>query len=407
MSTATTSIDKEARKLSKVKIDIMREPRFVLWQNFMMLGKTSIEDDVPTAATNGRDEFYGREFVKRLSHQELAFVVLHEALHKAYRHLTVWRKLYKENKTLANMACDYVINLELKDMDPRELLIAMPKDEAGKPMALIDEAYRGMNTKQVYELLKQKHGKDYGKTKIISIGEGGFDVHDWDGAEDLTDEEKEALQKEVDAAIRQGQIAHEKLNGQGAGGLPRELKDLITPQVDWREQLREFVKSICSGRDNSSWRKPNRRFIGNDIYMPTLVSERVGRIALGIDMSGSIDEELKAFFSEIVVIGEEVQPESIDILYWDGEVGGHEVYEGDYSSILNTTKPVGGGGTAPSCVSKYIKDKELVYELVIMFTDGHVGNDWGGDWQSPVLWVVVNNEGASSSTGKTIHLKGD
>jgi predicted metal-dependent peptidase len=124
-------------------------------------------------------------------------------------------------------------------------------------------------------------------------------------------------------------------------------------------------------------------------------------------MSGSIGEELKAFFSEIVVIGDEVQPESIDILYWDGEVGGHEVYEGDYSSILNTTKPVGGGGTAPSCVSKYIKDKELEYELVIMFTDGYVGNDWGGNWQSPVLWVVVNNESASSSTGKTIHLKGD
>mgnify|MGYP003343442213 CR=1 FL=1 len=60
--------DKEERRLSKIKIGIMRNPKFALWSGLMTVGKTSITDSVfvPTACTNGRDEFYGREFVKKL-----------------------------------------------------------------------------------------------------------------------------------------------------------------------------------------------------------------------------------------------------------------------------------------------------------------------------------------------------
>ena len=96
--------DKEERKLKKVKIGLMRNPKFALWSGIMMVGKTLLDDDVPTAATDGRDEFYGREFVKSLPEKQLAFVVLHENLHKALRHLTTWRKLYDEDPRLANIA---------------------------------------------------------------------------------------------------------------------------------------------------------------------------------------------------------------------------------------------------------------------------------------------------------------
>ena len=55
-------IDKEERKLKKVKINIMRDPNFALWSGIMMVGKTYIDDSVATACTNGRDERYGRKF---------------------------------------------------------------------------------------------------------------------------------------------------------------------------------------------------------------------------------------------------------------------------------------------------------------------------------------------------------
>jgi predicted metal-dependent peptidase len=393
-------IDREERKLKKVKISLMREPKFALWQGAMMIGKTSVDDDMPTACTNGRDEIYGRQFVKDLSEKELAFVVLHECMHKVYRHMTTWKKLWDEEPALTNMACDYVINLQLLDMDREGRFMVMPVKN-GKRIGLVDEKYRGMHTKQVFDLLKQE-GAEGG-------GGGGLDEHDWSGAEALSDEDKKELAKEIDQAIRQGALTNLKINGQGAGGLSRELGEMLEPKVNWREQLREYVKSICAGKDASSWRRVNRRYIGQDIYMPTLISERVGHIVIGIDTSGSIGgKELNEFLSEVKGVADEVSPEKVDLLYWDSEVAGHETYDAaSVSNIVNSTKPRGGGGTSPSCVSKYIKDKGIKPECVIMLTDGYVGSDWGTDWEVPVLWVVVGGNTAVAPNGKTIHIKGD
>lgn len=387
------------RKLKKVKISIMRNPQFALWQGVLMIGKTKVADDVPTAQTNGRDEIYGRAFVESLTESELAFVVLHEALHKALRHFSTWKKLSEESHLLCNAACDYVINLMLYDMDKAENTIRMPRykdgPKKGEKLGLIDEKYRGMNTKQVFDLLKKEFDGDG----------GGLDEHDWDGFDGLTSEQKRELEREVDAAIRQGQIAAQKVAGNKAGRMFRELADLLEPKIDWREELREFVKSFCHAKDKSSWRRPNRRFLSGDVYLPTLIGEKVGHLVVGIDTSGSIGEELNEFLSEVKSIAEEVSPEKVDLLYWDCEVAAHEEYDSaTVPNIVSSTKPKGGGGTAPSCVSTYLKDKKLLPECVIMFTDGHVGADWGSNWEAPILWVIAGNKNAESPHGKTIHI---
>lgn len=404
----------EERKLQKAKITVMRNAKFALLQGVMMVGRTHVRDDVPTACTNGRDEIYGREFVKKLSDRELAFVIAHEAGHKMYRHLTTWKKLHDEDARLANCAMDYVINLMLKDLDPSESVIAMPRytEDTGHPkakkgdyMGLVDERFRGMNTKQVFDILKQEkqeNGSGEGD------GEGdGFDDHDWEGAENLTDEEKKELAREIDQAIRQGLMAHQKVAGKGAGGLDRELEDLLAPKIDWREVLREFVKATCSNKDTSSWRRVNRRFLSTGNYMPSMIGEKVGHIVVAIDTSGSIGgPELAEFLSEVKGIAEEVSPEVVDLIYWDGDVAGHEKYEGaEVSNIVSSTKPRGGGGTDPSCVSKYLRDENIKPECVIVLTDGYVPN-WGDEWTAPTMWVISGgNTSAVSDHGKTIYLE--
>ena len=395
--------DKEERRLSKTKIAIMRNPKFALWSGLMTVGKTRVVDDVPTANTNGRDENYGREFIKRLDDKELAFVVLHETLHKAYRHLFVWRKLWEENAEIANMACDYVINLQLVDMDKDQQVLAMPMHE-GKVVGLVDERFRGMHTKQVFDILKEEEPEGgYGGS---GGGEDGFDVHDWEGAKGLSDEQKEALQKEVDQAIRQGIIAHEKLVGKGGGGLNRELEDLMHPEVDWKEVLKEFVRSTCNAKDASSWRRVNRRFLGEDMYMPTLIGEKVGHLVIGVDTSGSVGgKELSEFLSEVQGIAEEVHPEKVDLIYWDGAVAGHEEYDGNtVTNIVSSTQPKGGGGTDPTCVMRYLKENAIRPEAIIMLTDGYIGN-WGDEWDAPILWTIVRNSKTYAPVGKTIHIK--
>jgi predicted metal-dependent peptidase len=394
------------RKLQKVKVDLLRNPKFAVMSGILMVGKTAIKDDIPTAATNGRDEYYGREFVDSMSAKELGFVVMHEGMHKMYRHLTTWSSLSKIDRELTNSACDYVINLQLRDLDPNETDIAMPRyksgDKKGEIMGLIDEKYRGMNAKQVFDLLREEQEESGGE------GGDGFDEHDWEGAGELSEEAKKQLEKDVDQAIRQGLMAEKKV-GNGAGNLNRALGDLLAPKVDWREVLREFVKSICAGRDVSTWRKPNRRYISSGIYMPTLVSERVGHIVVGVDTSGSIGvAEINEFLSEVKSIADDVKPEMVDLLYWDSAVAAHEKYdENDVPNIVSSTKPRGGGGTSPSCVTDYMAKENIQPECVIMLTDGYVGNDWGGEWTAPVLWAITGGNNAVSTTGKTVHIQPD
>jgi predicted metal-dependent peptidase len=256
-----------------------------------------------------------------------------------------------------------------------------------------------MNAKQVFDLLKQEHG-DGG-------GGDGFDEHDWDGAKELTEDEKKKLERDIDQAMRQGVMAHQKLVGKGTGGLSRELQDLLEPKIDWREVLREFVKSTCRAKDTSSWRRPNRRYLSTGTYMPSMIGERVGHLVVAVDTSGSIgDAELAEFLSEVKGIAEEVNPEKVDLLYWDSEVAAHEEYnDADVPNIVSSTKPAGGGGTSPSCVSAYIAEKKIEPECIIVLTDGCVGNDWGKDWNAPLLWVITGGNRVMAEIGKTIHVE--
>jgi predicted metal-dependent peptidase len=397
------------RKLKKVVIDLMRDPTFADMSGIFMLGSKSVLDGIPTAATNGRDEVYGTAFVNKLDLKELAFVVVHEAYHKMLRHLTVWVKLYEEDPQLANMACDYVINLAIVKRDPNEKIVAVPKVD-GKAIALLDKRFDNMNSKQVYDILKQEKESRKGNGPGPS-GDGGngetLDHHDWEGARELTEKEREQLVKDVDQAIRQGQITAQKLHGKGGGNLDRELSELLDPKVDWRELLRDFVTNICSGRDMSSWRKPNRRFLATDVIMPSMVSERIGCIAIGSDTSGSIGpRDHQRNLSETGAVLDLVKPETVHMIYWDGKVAGHEVYNAATSDeFVNSTKPKGGGGTDPSCMEKYLRQHGIKPECIIMFTDGYVPN-WGNDWDGvPILWAICGGNKVIAPVGKTIHVE--
>lgn len=365
----------------------------------LMLGSRTVSDDVPTACTNGRDEVYGRAFVKSLKPKELAFVIAHESMHKLYRQLVTWKKLFAENPRLANMAADYVVNLAIVNRDPHGNVVSMPMRD-GKPIGLLDTRFEGMNTKEVFDLLKQQQGQGQGQ------GQGQpLDDHDWERANSLSRAEQEQLAKDIDQAIRQGRVAAQRLHGTGAGGRDRELDALLYPKVDWREALREFITSTCSGRDFSSWRRLNRRYLSQDLALPITVSERLERIVIAVDTSGSIQKELQRFLTEVKDIMEGLRPEYVDLIYWDTQVAAHEVYtEATLDTLLQSTKPRGGGGTAPRCVSDYLFRQGIKPQCVVVFTDGYVGSDWG-QWDVPVLWCITT-ETIMAPSGKTVHVVG-
>jgi predicted metal-dependent peptidase len=162
------------QRIERCHVQLMKHKNFALFSGLFMIGKVSVDDATPTACTNGMDVIYGREFVQSLNDKQLAFLILHENMHKAYRHLVVWEKLYKRNAVLANIACDYVINLQIHDYDPNHFDTEMPTNEEGKPMGCFDEKYRGMDSQEVFLKLIEEKGEDYGKGKgktILVAGE--------------------------------------------------------------------------------------------------------------------------------------------------------------------------------------------------------------------------------------------
>jgi predicted metal-dependent peptidase len=376
------------QRVQKSHVALMNDPKYCLYSGIFMLGKTEVDDDLPTACTDGRNTYYGRKFVDKLKDSELKGLILHENLHKAFRHTTVWKHLYKQSPQLANMACDFVINLMIHDSDPQGSNVTLP--EGG----CLDEKYRGMDAGEVFRTLMQQQKQGGGSGKGDGSGEGeqaggsGFDEHDWESADEMSEDEKQTLAREVDQALRQGALLAGKLNG----NVPREITEAMEAKVNWKEVLRDFVNSICADKDNSTWRRPSRRWVDQDVYMPSAIGEAVGRIVVAIDMSGSIGQaEVGQFLGELLSICNHVQPEGIDLMYWDTEVCAHEKYDrGDYEAIMTSTKPAGGGGTSADCIPKYIAQHKLNPECVIVLTDGYISG-WG-DWKHPVFWGMTSNQ---------------
>lgn len=394
------------RRFKKVKITLMRSPKFVGLSGIMMLGKTTLDDSVPTACTNGRDEIYNPEFVWQFGEKGVGFIIIHENLHKAARHMHVYKPLNKIDPQLANAACDYWINGKIKKADPNEELVAMPHLD-GKQVGLYDAKYDGWTVNQIFKDLKQDQEENGGAASNTPNEGDGLDDHDWEGAQEMTEEQAKKLEGDIKQAIRQGQMAAKKA-GAGAGSDVLGLTELIKSKVDWKQQLREFMQSSCVDKQESSWRRPNRRFLHQDIVMPTLIGESIKEIAFCRDASGSMycEDRLKKVTSEMVGIVKALHIDKIHLIDWDGAVGFHgEFSSDDFQNSPDVKSVRGGGGTDPRCVAAYLKEKNIKPDAIVMLTDGEI-YDWG-NWDAPILWAIANRDKVTAPVGKTIHLGDD
>ena len=401
------------QRLSRAVVSIMGHDRYVALAGILMIGERTVVDDHATAYTDGRDEGYSRAFIEQLNDAELRFLILHENYHKLYRHLHIWRWMYEEDAELANMACDYVINLKLVD-DNQDGFATMT---GALTCGCYDDKYRGMDAAQVYRELRQDDERKITRRRVYVTGtdedgddedgktvrgQKSFDEHKWDEAKELSDDEQRELAKEIDEAIRQGALAAGKLGN----GMDRELKDLLEPQVNWREVLRDFVTDTCSGSDYSSYNKLNRRWVHLGVAMPSGVTERVNELVVLADMSGSIGQrEQTIMLTEVAEVCKTVHPNKLRILYWDTAVRRDEVYEMDQiEDFMKSTKPKGGGGTDIEPVARYMQEHGINPDAAIILTDGHLFGSWG-QWACPTLWCILDNKRAKPPVGKTVHIK--
>lgn len=416
--------------IKRAHVTLMRHPKTALFSGVFLLGESSVENRSFTAYTDGVNKRYSKSFIESLKDEaEVRAIVLHENLHVALKHIAFGRAMFKENAKLANVAADMVVNNMIDDIKDRIStgpLLTLPRG------AVIDPMFKNWSMRQVYDFLKKESeddddgdGDGYcdegegggGGDGDIDEGEGGggdsitingkeydlsnADEHDFESEKKLSDEEKEAIDKQIEQALREGAL----LAGRMGANVPREITEALTPKTDWREELRDFVTSSTKGNDEFTWRRLNRRGLANDVLMPSVENETIGRVVFAIDTSGSIGaEQLNQAASELADICEMCQPEEVMVIWWDTKVHGvQRIREEQYGQLRSVLKPKGGGGTRVSSVSEYINKEGITADCVIVFTDGFVENPVMWQISSPTLWLVtVDYSGFTPPTGKLV-----
>jgi predicted metal-dependent peptidase len=392
-------------RLKRNHIALMKHPETAWYSGIMMMGENEVIDSEVTAYTDGVNKRYGRKFMESIKDEaQLRGLIMHENLHVALKHIPRNKDLWKENSLLANASADYVVNDIIESMKDKAH-IKLPNG------ALYHPKFHNWSLREIYTFLK-KNAKDGGGggsgdegTGIKNSGSGGgefptqsLDEHDWESQE-MSPEQAKKLEEKIDKSLREGGI----MAGRMGAKVPRAIGDLLEPKIDWREVLRDFVASATKGKDEFTWRKFNKRMLANDMYLPSLENESIGEIVVAIDTSGSIgQEQLNEFASELASICDTCSPEVVRVLWWDTSVHGEQVFKGDYANIASMLKPEGFGGTYVSCVNKYVVEKNIKAECVLVFTDGYVENNI--EWQitAPTLWMVTENKSFEPPTGKLV-----
>jgi len=420
-------MSKQETRVKKAHIALMKHPETALYSGVMLMGTSTVVDSgCPTAYTDGVNKVYGRKFLETVMNTEptLRGLVLHENLHVALKQLPFGKDMFTENHKLANIAADFVVNSIIVNIKgtiggSSERIVELEKGGVYDPM------FDNWSMREVYNYLK-KHckgkgegGKGSGKGNdpadtgsqdgdgdgdTITINGKTYDLsnsdeHDLSNLKDITHEQAKEINDAIDRALREGGM----LAGRMGAKVPRAISDLLEPKVDWRDALRDFVASAIKGKDEFTWRKLNKRHMANDIYLPSMENETIGEVVVAIDTSGSIGSaQITEFATELVSICDLCSPDKVRILWWDTDVHGEQVFEGDYKGIAAMLKPMGGGGTHVSCVNNYINEQKINAECVIVFTDGYVESDITWNIHSPTLWMVTEHKSFEPPVGKLV-----
>jgi len=154
-----------------------------------------------------------------------------------------------------------------------------------------------------------------------------------------------------------------------------------------------------------TWRKFNRNLLANNILAPSAETETVTEAIIAIDTSGSINQEMIGKFAfQLQLICDMVRPTTVRVLWWDTEVHGEQVFDGDSPNIKDILKPLGGGGTRVSCVAEYIAKKNYKPDCIVVFTDGYVESDIQWITGVDTLWLVTENRSFVAPKGKMVRI---
>lgn len=356
------------KRLSKAKTGLILEHPFIGSVAINM--PFELDETIETAATNGKRVKFNPKFIEGLTDEELKFLVAHECLHPMLEHN------YRRNGRSPmrwNKACDYVIN-HLLDQEKIGKFI-----QGGCLDPNIYNAGNGTSD-GIFNILPEDGGNGGGD----GPGGAGNDLEDGEGSP--AEQQQEAAEWKVKVA-QAAQAA--KMMGKLSANMQRFVDEVLQPKVDWRDVLRRFVQKAKT--DERTFARPNRRFLSQGLYLPSVTGEVLGEIVIAVDCSGSIGQrEINEFATEVKSLKEDGNPSALHVVYFDSEVSHYEYFGRDDEVHIEAH---GGGGTAFSPIFKYLDDNAIVPVACVVLTD-LCCDDFGDVPDYPVLWVSNHSDKA-------------
>ncbi|MBO5261496.1 MAG: hypothetical protein J6B45_00455 [Clostridia bacterium] len=385
----------------------------------------ALDTECQTACTDGRRIWFGPEFMKDLSDDELEFVMMHEIMHIVLQHCIRGEEYDNE---IYNIAADIVINSNIMH-SLGDNLDAITLKKYGVSMHLTPDGNEGYNytAEEVYDMLisaakkKQKNsgasdkamrGKTGGEDEngegevrglvdvVEEIIQGGKRFDDHSKWEKLTEEEKREIYEEWSKRILDADTVISILESSisdGSGppiGARRLIEQLRNGELDWRTILTDFIQTEIN---DYSFSPPDRRFSDGDFFLPDYNEEveKVANVWFLIDTSGSISNKaIRAAYSEIASAIEQFNGAVQGLLSFT-EVFVTDPVPFETLDDLLAIKPVGGGGNDFGEIFRYMKrnmmDNPPAY--IVIITDGY--DTFPKEEEAmgiPVLWLINNND---------------
>ena len=358
-------------------------------------------DWCPTAATNGRNFYYNKDFVSKLSVKKLEFLFGHEILHCVLDH---FGRAGSRDRRLCNIAQDFAVNQILVDERVGEKITEVD--------ICLDSKYRGMAWEEIYDDLYEKAEKISMEDLLKELGDLLDDHINEDGAgsgkEDkdgkggkpaMTKEEAQKLRDEIKEAMIQSAAAAGA--GKVPAGIQRLIKDLTEPKMNWRQIVRQEIQSIV--RNDYSFVRPSRKGWQTGAVLPGMIPDTTIDVAIALDMSGSIGQEDAAtFLSEVKGIMDQYEDFKITLFCFDTEIYNCQVITQDNSGDLLEYECQGGGGTDFEACYNFMKEQGIEPKKFIMFTDGYPCGSWGDENYCDTLFIVKGNTSAEAPFGQTV-----
>jgi predicted metal-dependent peptidase len=222
----------------------------------------------------------------KLSYEECKFVIAHELLHVGLRHDI---RCKGRDKFLWNIACDYVINSWLIEMQIGAIM----------PGALHDPELKGKSAEEIYDTITT----DLRRLRKLSTfrGAGKNDIIYSEEAKDFGNKNGIDLDSFYRECLSQGLVYHhERQRGFLPVGLVEEINALSQPPIPWDVELARWFDAYFTPLEKiRSYTRPSRRqATQNDIPRPRYVNyidqENSRTFGVVLDTSMSMDRTLLA-----------------------------------------------------------------------------------------------------------------